>query len=175
MEYQPGDIVNGHVWTGTEWVPVRNAQVQVSAPPAGESNKAVLWIIAVALVILALPILLILASATGVIRDADRLVESLTWFFEPGIRAWVTSAVVVALILGTFGIVAATGRKVAWWLAGLLVIAFGVFVLVMAANTLFDKRGDEAANTLILSLVVMAVGGLVIVVAALSGRRRAKR
>lgn len=29
-EYQPGDVVNGHVFTGTEWVPVRNLEL----PPA---------------------------------------------------------------------------------------------------------------------------------------------
>lgn len=31
--YQPGQIVNGHVWTGTEWVPV-----QQPAKPAGSST-----------------------------------------------------------------------------------------------------------------------------------------
>jgi hypothetical protein len=31
--YQPGQIVNGHVWTGTEWLPVVQA-----AKPAGSSS-----------------------------------------------------------------------------------------------------------------------------------------
>ena len=30
--YQLGQIVNGHVWTGTEWLPVK-----VAPPPAGSS------------------------------------------------------------------------------------------------------------------------------------------
>lgn len=43
------------------------------------------------------------------------------------------------------------------------VIAFGAFVLVMTANALFDMRRGEASITLILSLAVVAVDGLVII------------
>jgi apolipoprotein N-acyltransferase len=33
VAYQPGQIVNGHVWTGTEWLPVVQA-----AKPTGSSS-----------------------------------------------------------------------------------------------------------------------------------------
>ena len=47
--YQPGQIVNGHVWTGTEWLPVVQA-----AKPAGSSSPWLTLGIIVSFVVAAL-------------------------------------------------------------------------------------------------------------------------
>ncbi len=55
--YQPGQIVNGHVWTGTEWLPI-------AAPPAPKSQSP--WRIVAAVVCL------VVAALAGA--------QALSWF-----------------------------------------------------------------------------------------------
>ena len=57
--YQPGQVVNGHVWTGTEWLPV--------VQPAGPKVKST-W------VILAGVVCLIVAGLAGV--------QALSWLLS---------------------------------------------------------------------------------------------
>ena len=56
-EYQPGDIVNGNVWTGSEWVPVNHRDDVVPQQPARQPGPpaSVNWkvLIAVLLVVAA--------------------------------------------------------------------------------------------------------------------------
>jgi hypothetical protein len=32
-QYQPGQVVNGHVWTGTQWLPIQESRPQAAPSP----------------------------------------------------------------------------------------------------------------------------------------------
>ena len=32
-QYQPGQVVNGHVWTGTQWLPIQESRTQAAPSP----------------------------------------------------------------------------------------------------------------------------------------------
>lgn len=61
--FQPGQIVNGHVWTGTEWLPV----VQPAAAPKVKST----WVILAGVVCLIVALLAGLQALSWLVSFSD--------------------------------------------------------------------------------------------------------
>ena len=99
--YAIGEVVNGHVWTGAEWVPVQDA----SMPPAPGRRLRGRWF-RPKVVIGSWVVLILIVLVLGFIPNSTvQMVVSIAWFF---IVLIALPATLIALILWLAGVGART-------------------------------------------------------------------
>jgi len=104
--YEVGTIVNGHVWTGAEWVPVRNPSGPAGLTPAVPVRRSRGDWFRPKIVIGVWAALILLVLVLGFIPNATvQVVVSFTWFFVVLIAL---PATLIALVLWLVGVGAKT-------------------------------------------------------------------